>query len=217
MSDLQETLVSYFRVESDGRSSTITDILLSRPTYLIGSDARCALQLAGAQPVHAVVERKGEIHLIQPRYPNAEVLLNGKPVRGPAALQVGDQVQISSHTLVFGQELRALANAPLAIAPVVTTKPAVVRSQNLPAARPASTPVIAPTGTDVYFPRSADIQQGTNVAALALGAVTLLLIVIVVGFGVVSGTSASNQPSVAVNQFAFNDGNITMIMFDADW
>lgn len=219
MNDLSETLVGLFRVEPEGRVSTITDALLSRPVYLIGSDARCQLQLADALPVHAVVERKGDDYFIQPRYPNAEVRLNRKPVRGPMPLHLGDQVQIGSHTLVYGQERRALPNtAPRAAAtPSVSLAPARVRSAPIPPPRPATAPVIAAAGTQVYFPRSAEMQQGANLAALALGAVTLLLIVAVVGFGLVNSTSANMQAIAAVNPFAYNDGNITMVMFEAEW
>jgi hypothetical protein len=218
MSDLHEILVSSFRVEPGGRSSSITDVLLSHPVYLIGSDARCQLPLADAQPVHAIVERKGDSYYIQARYPSADVHVNGKPVRMPIALHVGDQVQIGAHTLIFAQETRAVANSlPATVVPAAPPKPAVTRSLTISTGRSAPAPAPAAADTNVYYPNSEQAQQGSNIAALALGAVTLLLIIAVVGFGLVSGTSASGPAAVAVNQFAYNDGNITMIMFDADW
>ncbi len=50
-----------------------------------------------------------------------------------------------------------------------------------------------------------------------MGAVTLLIIAVVVGFGVVGSGIGGTQAADTDARYAYNDGNITLIMFDADW
>lgn len=218
--------VSYLLVTATGQRALLDPVLLQQPAFLIGSDPRSHLQLAGPDiaPTHAVITARAGALAIAPRYPALLVQVNGKATRG-TVLQAGDTVEVGGFSLRFGQEgmappvssLPQVRIAPASITPVATTAPRLTARPALAVAAPAVT-VSAPA--DVYFP-TAKAPSGGGISGAFLGVLTVLGIVLALGF-----VLAQNSPGLlttalageaAANPFAYNDGNITVLMFDAEW
>ncbi len=206
------TLVNFFTIDS--REIIISDVLAQRPAFIIGSDSRGHLLLHenGVAPAHALVTSKQSDCFIQPRFPNLDVLVNGKRISTATRIQPGDSVQIGDAVLIFGQEERQHTIPPLLV-PVspAPPKPTVI----IPRPTVVTTPHTQPIIHEVYLPQPQ--SQGTNLPALVLGAVTVLIIMVVVGFGIIGSGLGGTQVADTHSRFAYNDGNISIVMFDADW
>jgi thiol-disulfide isomerase/thioredoxin len=66
----------------------------------------------------------------------------------------------------------------------------------------------------IYFPKP-EVSRGMSVPALISSMVTVLVVAVVIGYGLVTGspTSAADVTS----QYAFKDGHVTVVMFEASW
>ncbi|NWG16111.1 MAG: conjugal transfer protein TraF [Chloroflexi bacterium] len=199
-----------------GREFSISAILdAGRPAFLIGSDSRSHLTVDGADAAHALIVRRQNAYFIQPRFAGQRVLVNGKAISGPTCLLPGDRVQIGEAALRFEQDEREPEVVTPPVQPPVP-KPQPARSvvyypaTSAPAAA-AFQPSPAPT---VYRPPAAQ-TGGANLLSLFLGMAVILVIIGVVGYGLVSGTNAT-APAGEVS-FAYNDGNVTLLMFEAEW
>ena len=224
MDTLAEQSIRYLTVEATGQRALLDPVLESHPVFLIGSDPRSHLQLIDPQiaPSHAVLSRRGTELAIAPRFPSLTVLVNGRPLRGGTVLTPADTVQIGSTILRFGQQVMAL---PAGSIPQVRTPSAPVAPQSLnrlplrPALALAAPAPVATVPGDVYFPQSKAASSG-GLSGAFLGVLTVLGIVIALGFAIVQNTPGFLTPALAgeaVNPFAFRDGNITVLMFDAEW
>ena len=219
-----EQSIRYLTVEATGQRALLDPVLEGHPVFLIGSDPRSHLQLIDPHiaPSHAVISRRGDTLAIAPRFPSLTVLVNGRPLRGAVLLTPDDTVQIGSTILRFGQQMMAL---PAGSIPQVRTPAASVVPQSLDRLplRPAlalSAPIpAAMVPGDIYFPQSKAASTG-GLSGAFLGVLTVLGIVIALGFAIVQNTPGFLTPALAgeaVNPFAFRDGNITVLMFDAEW
>lgn len=217
------TQTDFFQLGHDGPKVIIDS---NRPAFVIGSDPRSHLHLFGdaVAPSHAVISRRSTALTIASCFPHLDTWVNGRRVTLPLELHPGDTIQIGSNTLIFGQEEAAPITSLTLPAPI---KPAVIpRSARsiVTTAQPTSASTLAlpqisfvsyPSQPEIYFPKPAS-QAGSGFSSLLIGLFTILGILGVLGYGLVGGTvNASAQP--AVNPYAYNDGNVTILMFDADW
>lgn len=180
-----------------------------RPAFLIGSDPRSHLQLAGADASHALIIRRQNAYFIQPRLPGVTVLVNGKRISGPTCLLPDDTVEIAGTRLRFDQQ-EGPPPAPRPSLPPPTPRPAAV----VPTAPVRPAVVAAVPEAVVYYPRAAESTR-PSYTGLLVGLMTILAIAGVVLYGLFSGLNQTAAPP-ALN-FAYNDGNVTLVMFDADW
>lgn len=214
-----QALVSVLKT-SDGRQVSISDVLASRPAFVIGSDARTDLQLIGegVAPSHALITRSGADYSIAPRFPTTAVHLNGKPVKLPARLTVGDTIQLGSVQISFVQAVGKAA----AVQHGQVILPAVLPPGHAKAIPPvASTPAVfnrspVASGKEIYYPRR-EQAGGTGAGALLSGLAVLLIVGGMIGYSLFSGGTTSVAAGDLTSQFAFKDGNVTIVMFDADW
>jgi hypothetical protein len=221
--------VAYF-VLQDGlpgsREVSISDVLVVRPTFIIGSDARAHLQILedGIAPAHAVVSRKDDAYMIQPRFPQCDIYVNDKHVKTSLLIRPGDVVRLGSTILRFSQEDKSDNPAVRIAAPVQSAKPvvqspakpstalAVAKPVSIIAARPSVVPAIP---VEIYIPPKASPGSG-NTTGLIVGLTTVLGVIGLLLYGFISGVSAGTTSTGDVN-FAYNDGRATFVMFDADW
>ncbi len=209
-------LVRYFRIEGDVRVATLSDVLESRPVFLIGSDARANLVLPGAAPSHAVVSLHDGVYMIAPRFPSTAVSVNDKPLTMSARLKAGDRIEIGNSRLIF-DEAPAVEVSRLPVMPAAPVLPALARAAAAPALQPAvATAAVVPTpGNNVYFPQNRMADSG-GLGGVAMGLIGLLVIVTVIGYGLLSPQVGQTRGSLLA-PYALDDGNVTIVMFDADW
>jgi hypothetical protein len=217
--------VRFLTVEATGQRALIDPVLESYPAFLIGGDARSHLQLTDPQvaPAHAVITSRDDGLALAPRYPALPVLVNNRRIRGRVILQPEDTVQIGAMTLKVGQQAMSLPSGSLPqvrSAPVArsiqSTRLPVISSPKLALAAPTSSGI---TSGEIYFPTQ-KTATGSSLSGAFLGALTVLGIVIALGFVILQNTPGLLTPVIAgaaTNPFAFRDGNITVLMFDADW
>lgn len=210
--------VSLFVIEADGREVLITPVLDTQPVFIIGSDPRAALRIddPAVATSHAVIKRSADVYSIDARYPTAETRVNGKRVTAPTPLKPGDVVQIGATTLRFAQEARRVQ--------ATTVKPPAATQAALPAKTVGSYPAAAlalpsdraleiPEDQVIYFPKVKKETGGSGWIPLLVG-LLVLVVVGVVGYGVIQFVNASVPQPQPVN-FAYNDGNIAVMLFDA--
>lgn len=205
-----------------GRRVSISAVLDGgRPAFLIGSDPRSHLQLSAADalPAHAIVLRRAGGYFLQPRFPHCAVLVNGRRSSGPTCLLPGDEVQIGAAVLRFEQvegQIEANPSPPA----TVRTAPAVAQPApvSIPAPAAASPALAQPALVDrepvIYRPPALEPAGSVNLFTTMLGVISVLAIIGVVAYGLISGGGV--QTSEAAN-FAYNDGNVTLLMFEASW
>jgi pSer/pThr/pTyr-binding forkhead associated (FHA) protein len=217
MDEREITRVHFFTVDPGDRAVSLTESFKTRPVFVIGSDARAQLRLDGVAPSHAVVHQRESEFWIGPRFPKLDLRLNGRLIGQPARLQPGDTVQIGAHSLHFEQKEREIRRTPASLAPVTVT-PAFASAVVTPAIGASLT--LPDQGAEIYFPRREE-ESASSFTALVVGLITLLAIVSLVGFGLFSneiGNAVSlGNGRVLPASFAYNDGNVTFLMFDADW
>lgn len=201
----------------DGRHINIDDVLNIRPTFVIGSHARADLQLAGEgiAPSHAIITCLDGDYRISPLLPSNTVQVNGKAVKLPMQLSVGDVIRVGAVELSFAQaEGKA---APMK--PVHVIMPAVLPTgYPKPAAQPLVAPIsstMAGTG-EIYYPRQ-EQSGGPGIGALLSGLAVILIVGGIIGYGLFGAATPSVAAGDLTSQFAFKDGNVTIVMFDADW
>lgn len=214
-------VVSFFVHEATGQEILLDPILDTRPVFIIGSDPRSqyVVQDTLAAPAHVVVSRKEGSYFIGPRMPKLDVWLNGKRITNLTRLNIGDVVQIGATTLRFNQAERAV---PL---PSPARKPDAILPVNHPAqiarsAVPTSSFLSATTGqsAEIYFPKAAQTGAGsTSVISMLLGLVTIVAIVGGLGYNFVLANGTVTANAAIPVDFAHQDGNVTIVMFDADW
>ncbi len=209
---------------ADGREVNLTEALANRPAFVIGTDSRAGLRLMGIgmEPAHAVIIRRDMHYFISPRVPAAKVIINGQPVTMPTRLNDGDSLQLGAVSLSVSE------SEPVASAPQVgaVLRPAVVNGRSLV---PVSSSTIKAFGTtaaataairpldqprQIYFPKQ-EVSRGISLPALISSIVTVLIVAVVMGYGFVAGspTSAADITS----QYAYKDGHVTVVMFEASW
>lgn len=197
----------------DGSSADVTGLLATRPAFIIGSDDRADLRLIapGVQPAHAVITLRGGQHHIAPRFPTAEVRVNGKPVRFPMPIRPGDLLHIARNALTVQVGGAAL---PVTVsAPSPARLPGHYPALALAAAAPASLSA-PPRPHEIYFPQPA-AAAGSRIPAYLAALVTLVAVTFLVGFGIVN--SAPTRTADIASRFAFNDDHVTVVMFETSW
>lgn len=220
-------LVTVLRNVRTDESTNVSALLAARPVVVIGSDARAHLQLAGkeVEAAHAILTRKGEDVYVAPRTPTALVKVNGRPVKTPYHLQAGDVIAIGS------SELRCDLHEGLLVAAPAPPSAAALAART-PAPRPVVTPapataaaireVLPDVGRQVHYPAGAAAASGRmSLSSLFTGIALIVVVTSVIIFAIV--TNSSNQQAAAgrlealIGGFAYDDGNATVLMFDADW
>lgn len=215
--------VSFFAVEGYGQSVPINPVLETRPVFVIGSDPRAQLLLddPAAAPAHAVVTGKDGVYTIEPRFPKLDLRVNGKRVVTPTPLNLGDVVQIGATILRYGQEERSLpvsppARKPDAVLPVRSPGGRLTISPRIPATAPAFAAAAPLSPGEIYFPTRAVETATSSPLPLLLSLVTIAAIVGLLGFNFLVADAGTASAPIPVD-FAYRDGNITIVMFDADW
>lgn len=219
---LEDTVLQAYWTTESGQAVSIDGVLdAGRPVFLIGSDPRSHLRLDGVDATHATVMRRQNAYFIQPRLPGVTVLVNDKRISGPTCLLPDDRVQIGDTLLRFEQrEGKRVAAPPPSLLDQLGIERTAAPPRPAPvAARPTASLVSVPPApeTVVYYPKPA-IQPGTSLGGVLLGLFTLLVISGAVGYGIVTGLNAGGTAVAAADvNFAYGDGNVTLLMFDADW
>ncbi len=203
---------------SDGREVNLTEVLATKPAFVIGTDPRAGLRLlgVGVEPAHAIITRRDADYYVSPRVPSAQVRLNAVLVTQPTRFTAGDMLHFGAEYLNIAQ---AEAVAPVQLMPA-TPKSAVIPSsyQGVSHSAAASVPAIAtvniPADHEIYFPQPAS-SGGRSVPALISGIITVLIVVGVIGYGFITGTPTTAAD--VTSQYAFQDGHVTVVMFEASW
>jgi thiol-disulfide isomerase/thioredoxin len=212
MNETEALRSAHFVLEPDGTTISISDVLITQglPAFVIGSDDRAHLRLTGSQvaPGHAALRLRDGRYVMQylPGAPGIE----SRPGVGTARpLNDGDMVQIGSHSLRFtlGEPFTTLAQAAPAV-PVAAAAPAPAPAVAVVDAAPLA-------ATPIHRPAAAAVSAGRGrVAGLVLGVGVLMAALI---GGVAWLWLTLFPPGPAPIDFAYNDGNVTLVMFDADW
>lgn len=220
-SHMEKTLVSFLSYA--GREVPITETLAARPVFIVGSDARAALTIGDQDvaPAHAIITRKNTEYYVTPRFPNLDVLVNGKRVEKPFLLETGDVIQIGSTQLTFGQAEREGVPAAASIAPIRQTA-SVPTTRSVLVARPAAAAAATTSvGQNIYFPKVQAGPERMSLGTLISSIVVVLVVGAVLGFALLSSpggvASAMSAEGYALQNFAYQDGNVSLVMFDADW
>ncbi len=210
----------------DGIEANVTETLANKPAFVIGTDSRADLRLTGKGILasHAIITQRGTDSYIMPTVPKIEVRLNGKPVRLPTRLNAGDTLQLGSATLTVEQrEMQVASLAPLtpkrAVLPASYIAPsALTPVENTPAfvTGPAAAAINLPSAQprEIYFPQTAS-SGGISMSALVSGLVTLVVVAFVIGYALVSSSPVTAAD--VTSQYAFKDGHVTVVMFEASW
>jgi thiol-disulfide isomerase/thioredoxin len=212
----QPLLSAAFLQFEDGREISLSDVLITHPAFIIGSDPRAHLRLAlsEAAPAHAAVSLRGSSYIIQPRYPNLKLMVNGLPVKAPKPLRPGDRVQIGSVTLTFVQTDEQIAIPT----PQLTESPDALPSVVTLGAISPNRATEAPTASmNIHYPQSGSVTA--NSPSRLVAAVGVLAVVVVMAFGISSRITPAMAAAPTSNQIElyYDDGNATLIMFDATW
>lgn len=213
----EKTLVTLLKTV-DGREVNLTEYLTDHPALVIGADKRAGLQVTGAgvEAAHAVVTRRGSNFLISPRVPAARVLLNGQRINLPTRLNVGDTIQLGFQSLSVAQsEVSAVARVGTVMLPAIVNGRSLALQSPITAATSMNAVATAlDRPREIYFPRQ-EVSGGMSLSALLSGIITVLVAAVVIGYGLV--TSGPTSATDITSQFAYKDGHITVVMFDADW
>ncbi|MBL8155808.1 MAG: FHA domain-containing protein [Anaerolineae bacterium] len=215
---VEQRSIAFFRI--GGREVDVTSVLESRPTFVIGSDPRSHLMLLepSVAASHAMLSLRDDGPVIVSCFPHLETFVNDKRIKAPTRLNPGDRVRVGEAELLFLQEERA--GMPLPVAPAALRPRAAV----LPVAAKASAPVLqyAPASAsavlapgEIFMPRHEAAAASSGIGGIVLGLVALLALVAVIGFGIVGNQTTAATSSLT--QYAYRDGNISIVMFDADW
>ena len=210
-------LVSFFVVENTGQEVLVSPVLDERPTFIIGSDARNPLRLddPSVESAHAMVTLKDGDTFIQPRYPKAEVRVNGKSIKAATRLNPGDVVGIGETRLRFEQEERRV-QVPVGAPAVQISRPtmALIPARTTSLVQPIVPPSeIIPAGERViYRPKRVKETQRANYARL-LGIIAVVVVVVALGYYVYSALNASVVEGRPVD-YAYDDGNVAVLVFD---
>lgn len=219
---MEKTLVSFLSYA--GREVPITETLAGRPVFIIGSDARAALSISdqAVAPAHAIITRKNTDYYVAPRFPTLDVLANGKRIEKPFLLEAGDVIQVGSTQLTFGQAERESTDTTASIVPaqLVAARSSPVIARPGPVPRPAAAATTS-VGQNIYFPKAQAQPDRMSLGTLISSIVVVLVVGAVVGFALLSSpmgvTSAMSAEGYALQNFAYQDGNVSLVMFDADW
>lgn len=209
----------------DGVEANVTQTLTHKPAFVIGSDSRSDLRLSlnDIQPAHAIISLRETGCFITPRSPAADVRLNGKVVRFPTVLKNGDTLQLGAARLTVTQHetdfLPVGLPAPKsAVLPAGFNTAAVLSStSNHNPLSPAFAPAAVELSTrprEIYFPQAAS-AGGVSMAAFISGLLTLVVVAFVIGYGFL-GSSPVTAADIT-SQYAFKDGHVTVVMFEASW
>lgn len=216
----EKTLVALLKTP-DGREADLTEFLADYPAFIIGTDTRSSLRLmgVGVEPAHAIITHRDDGYYIAPRVPAAKVFVNGQLVTKPTRLNAGDTLQLGAVSLTVAQ-----SEAVALLAPIVVLQPAVLpsfltkepqfsQSRNRAVATAAAPISSVPTARQIYFPKE-EVSRGMSVPALISGIVAILAVAFVIGYGFVASPTAAAD---ITSQYAFKDGHVTVVMFEASW
>ncbi len=218
----EKTLVTLLKT-ADGREVNLTEFLATHPAFVIGTDARAGLRLIGVgiEPAHAVVTRRDTNYFISPRIPAARVIVNGEPVISPTRLDAGDILQLGAVSLHVAQSenIASTANTGTALLPAAVMGQSVAAITNTPRdglvlGANAATIKSLDQPRQIYFPKQETVR-GMSLSALISSIVTVLIVAVVIGYGLVTSSPATAND--LTSQFAYKDGHVTVVMFDADW
>jgi hypothetical protein len=208
-------VVSLFVIEDSGQEVLVSPVLDTHPAFIIGGDLRNHLHLDDSAVVsgHALVTRKDGNYFIEARYRDKPIDVNGKVVNARIPLKPGDAVQIGAAKMRFAQEERRTQ--------ATSIKPAVTQQALIPATTakalvfsPPPASMIAASSSAIYYPKSRNDQQGESVP---------LLLMVLVGIGVMlflgyqlltGGNSGSTAVTARPYDYAYDDGNIVVLMFE---
>lgn len=209
-------IVSLFVVEDSGQEVLVSPVLDTRPAFIIGGDPRNHLHLDDSEVAsgHALVTRKDGNYFIEARYKDKPILVNGKRIIDRSPLKPGDAVEIGAAKLRFEQEERRTQ--------ATSIKPAVTRQALIPATSgrvmvysPPPTAMTPASSAAIYYPKSRN-EQGESLP---------LLLVVVMGIGILlflgfqlltGGNTGSTAMTVRPIEYAYNDGNINILVFHID-
>jgi hypothetical protein len=76
-------------------------------------------------------------------------------------------------------------------------------------------------GQNIYFPKSQAQPERMSLGTLISSIMVVLVVGAVIGLAMFSSrgsvATAMSAESYAQQNFAYQDGNVTLVMFDADW
>ncbi len=213
-----QRLIAFFKI--GGREVDVTSVLDIHPAFIIGSDPRSHLMLLepSVAASHARVSLSGEGFTIVSCFPHLETYVNDRRIKAPTPLNPGDRVRVGEAEMHFLQEERAgmpppVATAALRARPVVVSTAAKASVPALEYAAASAPAALAPG--EIFTPRREVAVTSSSIGSLVLGLVALLALVTVIGFGIVGNQTTAATSSLT--QYAYRDGNISIVMFDADW
>jgi hypothetical protein len=208
MDKFEELRSASFVVEPNGIESSISDVLIRQklPAFIIGSGEKAHLRLDGSDIAAGYASV---------RLQNGDYVLHFLPAAGMVGKPGSIQPLSDGMTLTIGTySLRFVLGEALPLAdpfsadevpvpmPVVAAPPAPVSITEQPPK------IFLPTGQS----GGSGSRRGLLLAALGFG---LMVVLAAAGFALFPrGTTAPAEETI---NFAFNDGNVTIVMFDADW
>jgi hypothetical protein len=200
----------------DGRTVDLDRWLAEHPVFLIGSDPRAALQVTDAAPAHAVIIRHGNQCFVEPRLPHLQISVNDRVIRSQTALMPGDVLTVADTRITYSLREGHPVAAP--VRPRPTPTPTITAAKpvvTLPASAITKRSSTVAT-SEIFYPKTqTDLGKGSF---SLFGILSVLAIVALVAVGVLSASNGTQAASRAgVEDFAFGDGTVTLVMFDADW
>lgn len=195
------------------RPVSVSDVLFGqgKPAFTIGSHEKSHLRIADPEvaPSHAVVSLQDGEYWIAPRFPHYSVLIDDLPVKRPTQLTNGSVVRLGGYTLSVSTQPVPELNPPISEDSTALSRDYMPRS-------PATLDVASPVSAQVYFPRVPAQQRSSR--SVLLAALLVVVLIAVSGYALYTRVFQPGMQEVAVaNPFAFNDGNATLLMFDATW
>ncbi len=223
MSNLLVSLV-FQNTFTAGEEIGVSEVLLTRPLFLIGRDPRCHLVLAdpSAALSHAAISLRDDQYRIKATLPKLEISVNETRIDGEHSLKLDDVIRIGETELRFAESenpVRAVVSAPppAAIKPAVqvrtsqiVARPAPQRAELAQTDAPAREPVI-------YFPQTMQQTQGGISPVAIVGALATLALVAGFIITMVGNLNASAARTIPLSLVDNRDGMVRLMMFDADW
>ncbi len=209
-------------IEPDGGTCSISDILIARglPAFIIGSSEKAHLRLtdAGLAPGHAAVRLQDGRYLLQ-ALPGAACAVNGQPVLRGTFLSPGDVIDLGGVQLRFTGE--AAASVTAAACPVprpVAAVPASMPIAPAPALRQtaAPAPVVSQAAAPTIHYANQAAPAPVNLSGLLYLGIGLISVILLAVAGVALFPRQTAEAEMPL-EFAYNDGSVTLVMFEADW
>jgi hypothetical protein len=211
---------AFLVIEPDGDAVSVSDVLVTRglPAFIVGSSDKAHLRLTDADlaPGHVAVRLQNGGYLLQV-LPGAACRVNGQPLLRGTLLSPGDVIDLDGVQLRFAADAAPLSAAPPISHPrTAAPAPRPLMQPPARAAAPAVQQAAASAAEPTIYYASQSAPASVNLSGLLYLGIGLITIVLLAVAGITLFPRQTAEADLPL-EFAYNDGSVTVVMFDADW